>query len=92
MEEFLAVLGTSLDKGGCNLKFVASKIHEHYMDKKHSFNKFPGIRLISAHAITFACYSLRLIDSIIGDSDSKYELIRLMALSKIARRYEKLAL
>ena len=90
MEEFLAVLGASLDKGGCNLKFVASKIREHYMDKQHCFNKFPGVRIIGAQAITLARYSLRLIDSIIGDSDSKYELIRLMALSKICQTLRKI--
>ena len=90
MEEFLAVLGASLNKGGCNLKFVASKIREHYMDKKHCFNKFPGVRLIGAQAITLARYSFRLIDSIIGDSDSKYELIRLMALSKICQTLRKI--
>ena len=56
VDKFLIALGDSVTTGGCGLKFIATKIKEHYDDKNTRSNKL-GTRLIGAQAIALTRYS-----------------------------------
>ena len=84
MAEFLNTLGSSIDTGGCNLKFIAKRIEEHYENKSERYKKYT-IRLIGAQAISLSRYSLRLIDVMKDENDTNVQNIRLIVLSKICQ-------
>ena len=72
-EHFDKVLRLPKTEGGCNLKFVADKIKEHY-DAVSTRMKLLTIRLIGSQAITLAQFGYRLIDCLETETISyKYE-------------------
>lgn len=84
IDSFLDVLSSSISSGGCGLKFIASKIREHYQDTNKRTNKL-GARLIGAQGIALAKYSFRLIDAMKDDDDTPAMKINLFAISKICQ-------
>ena len=80
MEEFLNILAAPVENGGMNLRFVSSKIKEHYANENERFKKYTGVRLIGAQAISCARYSLHIIDDIKDESNNDYQKIKLLAL------------
>ena len=52
MAEFLNTLESSIDTGGCNLKFIAKRIEEHYENKSERYKKYT-IRLIGGTSNKF---------------------------------------
>ena len=49
-----------LEKGGCGLGYLASRIREHYNDESKRHTKLP-VRLIGNQAIALARYTYRLV-------------------------------
>ena len=67
------------------MRFVSSKIKEHYANKNKRFKKYTGVRLIGVHALSCTPYTLHIINAIKGESDNDYQKVKLLALSKICQ-------
>ena len=66
---------------GCGLKFVSSKIREHYQNEGKRYNKLP-VRLIGKQAIALARYSYHLVDTLVCGDESEAQVIKRLALGK----------
>ena len=82
LEEFNAnanISSTAIE--GCGLKFLSSKIREHYQDEGKRYNKLP-VRLIGKQAIALARYSYRLVDTLVCKDESEAQVAKRLALGK----------
>ena len=71
-----------MEKPGCGLKFIGSRIDEQYSRESERM-KALDIRLIGSQAISLAQYSFRLIDILKLEYQNEAQEIKRLALTQI---------